>query len=293
MRKNSISLLFLLLFLNCYYHFLPDNIELPKVNEKILNKKIALIGFCGVMDSTFRIKQEKDPILYDFFSKDNPEVFSENLTRNLALNDSEKKDISNYKISSYITICANDFKKKITFGRPILQIKEKGLSRDIPADNVKSFVLSYLEEVKLGGQKEILDLITIKDKSLQFKERDVDYYVVGIIKPAFSGASSFPNYLLALGSLMLFPYFGTEITYSKFLVYDNNLNLIKKFEYTNEYVTAMSWWIIFLPSSESQPISKYNHLIGHSNYYPQVYGENDIATFSKDFQKYLVQVKDK
>ena len=33
---------------------------MPKPDNRMSNKKIALIGFCGVMDSTIRVKNEND-----------------------------------------------------------------------------------------------------------------------------------------------------------------------------------------------------------------------------------------
>ena len=288
-----------MLFNNCIYHFLPDKIDMPKPDNRMSNKKIALIGFCGVMDSTIRVKNENDFKLYNLLFKENPELFNDAIYEKTVRNESEKRNgVHYYPSLSYFSICANDFKERLDFGKPLTQFKEKGIARDIPADKVKSFIVSYLEEVKLGGQKEVLDLVAINDKNINLKERDVDYYVIGIFKPVYRARRTFTlestiNYLLTVGSLMLVPWFGLEAAPSIFLVYDNKLNLVKKFEYQNKYTNAWSWWIIFLPSSESQPIPKYHHLLGSHGYYPQVYGENDIATFSKDFQEFMIQSKDK
>jgi hypothetical protein len=298
MRKINITLSFLLVFIQCRYHFLPDRIEMPKANERMQSKKIALIGFCGVMDSTILAKVEKDRNLYQLLEKENKDLLSDAIPKRNKLTDYEKQFDYNFFDTSYLTICANDFKEKLAFGKPLTQFKEKGIARDIPADKVKSFIVNYLEEVKIGGQKEILELVTIKDKNIKLKEREVDYYVIGILKPEYQGRRTLTiettiKYLLTIGSLMLVPWFRTETAPSKFLVYDNKLNLVKKFEYKTKYTNAGSSWITFLPSSESQPIPKYNHILESQKYYPQVYGQNDMATFSKDFQEFIMQAKDK
>ena len=280
--------------MQCRYHFLPDKIEMAKANEKMQSKKIALIGFCGVMDSTILAKVEKNKNLYNLFEKENPDLLSDAIPKRNKLTDYEKQFDYNFFDTSYLTICANDFKEKLAFGKPLMQFKEKGISNNVPADNVKSFVISYLDEVRIGGQNDILELVSIKDKNLQFKEREVDYYVIGILKPNVLESASIGtifNIWLSIGSLLVVPFFRTESASSKFLVYDAKLNLVKKFEYKTEYTIAVSSWFSFLPSSESQPISEYSHAIRREKYYPQVYGQNDIATFSKDFQEYILQAE--
>jgi hypothetical protein len=295
MRKINIILFAFLVFLQCRYHFLPDRIEMPKANERIQSKKIALIGFCGVMDSTILAKVEKDRNLYQLLEKENKDLLSDAIPKRNKLTDYEKQFDFNFFDTSYLTICANDFKEKLAFGKPFTQFKEKGISNNVPADKVKSFVINYLEEVRIGGQNDILELVSIKDKNLQFKEREVDYYVIGILKPNVLESASIGtifNIWLSIGSLLVVPFFRTESASSKFLVYDAKLNLVKKFEYKTEYTIAVSSWFSFLPSSESQPISEYSHAIRREKYYPQVYGQNDIATFSKDFKEYIMQAED-
>ena len=148
MRKINITLSFLLVFIQCRYHFLPDRIEMPKANERMQSKKIALIGFCGVMDSTILAKVEKDRNLYQLLEKENKDLLSDAIPKRNKLTDYEKQFDYNFFDTSYLTICANDFKEKLPFGKPFTQFNEKGISNKIPADKVKSFVISYLEEVR-------------------------------------------------------------------------------------------------------------------------------------------------
>lgn len=63
------------------------------------------------------------------------------------------------------------------------------------------------------------------------------------------------------------PAFYDQEKESVFLIYDREMNLIKKLEYRESYWTMMAWWL--LPSSHHM---KYNH--------PEVY-ENEMNMFSK------------
>ena len=243
MKKNS-PYLFILIFINCStYFFLPEKAKISESRKTLKNTKIALIGFCAPLNPSFRIRMNMEKNLQLFFVKEKSTFDQEFINRH-------RNGLSNHS-SAYIALCPNDFKENLGLGsRPLSEYPSNGLEENISNEKIISFIQSYLDKTRMGGQTDILEMFEVKN-TRKLKQRELDYYVVGVLQPATERANilSILNYFLSFGTLFIVPYFVNDGVDSIFFVYDNKLNLLKKFEYNSEFLTMSSSWVSLLPIS--------------------------------------------
>lgn len=218
MSKRIILISSMLFFMNCTYHVIrePDKkIGNVPLSEKSKSAKIALIGF------------------YPFKSY---------------------VSAQRGRTTTYTAVLnyANSTKSLFAHGKKIEDFPASGIDTSVSEEKVKAFIGSYLENVKNSGLNEIAKVIDLKEegdkKKIFLKKRDVDFYIIGIHGPPFETASAggtitsvltaFP-FILTLGT---FPLWRDRIVESTFLIYDKNLNLVKKKEFKNNYDLFIAWW---------------------------------------------------
>jgi hypothetical protein len=142
-------------------------------------------------------------------------------------------------------------KKVFPMGKSLDEIPTSGINTNVPSQTVKEFTLSYLSMVKNSGIMEISKMVNIKgegEKSVfSLKNRDVDFYLVGIHGPAFDdspgniGRTLLTAHLSIL-SLGTFPFWGSVANDSTFLLYDKNLKLLDTKTYSDRYEFIAGWW---------------------------------------------------
>lgn len=223
MKNFTIILIIAIFGYNCNKHYIRQSKypEIPKeIQQKIQNKKIALIGF------------------YPFHAYQTGSYTSGRTT---------------YTTMTAVLDYKNSTKPFIKQFQPIDQIKESGLNTGVPENQVKEFVKFYLEKVKKSGLDElskVVDAKKIDDKTtkLSLKKRDIDYYVVGIHGPPFIKSSTagigkfFLSVFFFMGTAGTVPLWGDKTVTSEFHVFDKNLQFVKKYEYSNVYNVLTAWW---------------------------------------------------
>ncbi|PJZ55799.1 Lp29 family lipoprotein [Leptospira barantonii] len=220
--KIFIIILQFTILLSCSRNFVrPAKVaDLNSIINKIDPKKVALVGF------------------YPF-----REVFT-----GREGNTSHYEAILNYQ---------QDFKIHLKeFGTPIQNIKETGMNHGVSKTKVNEFCSNYMELVKRSGLPEISHVVKIKVNAegskttydCELKKRDVKYYVVGILGPPFyktgklNPIKAYPTLLLALPTLFTIPLWAESDTETTILVYDENLNLLKRWEDVSTYQITFAWW---------------------------------------------------
>ncbi|MCW7464415.1 hypothetical protein ND860_03190 [Leptospira levettii] len=139
----------------------------------------------------------------------------------------------------------------MTIGKPIDLIPSNGIDSSVSPEASKDVAMTYLERVKISGLQEISKMIEIKkvDEKTTFalKKRDVDYYLIAIHGPAFD--ESWPNLgrgLLTVHLCMVtigtIPCWRSLKSETKFLLYDNKLNLVESKSYSDRYEHLGAWW---------------------------------------------------
>lgn len=168
----------------------------------------------------------------------------------------EKKVIDTYRdreisFSKYrVTLdYAHSLKSEMKIGVPIDDIPETGIAREVPLDRIKSFIDVYMSQVKESGIDEMTKLFAGQQGALRLKNRGVDYYLVGIHQPFYNRLSPRKKHLSNFTHFLHAITFGTipvEHYYEKnsiFYLYDRDLNRVKEFKYTGEYVLKSAWWM--------------------------------------------------
>ncbi|MBW0433748.1 hypothetical protein HGB47_08980 [Leptospira yasudae] len=139
------------------------------------------------------------------------------------------------------------------------ELKSNGTRKDLSSDLVKAFAMSYLQEVKISGLKEISYLVEMEKQGetviYKLKDYPVDYYVIGIHGPAFTEASNIGvgflhlfSTLFSMVTIGLIPSYSSEEANTEVRVYDRNLQLINNLKYDNSYSSISSIWISANPS---------------------------------------------
>ncbi|WP_404820711.1 Lp29 family lipoprotein [Leptospira yasudae] len=222
MIRNVIIVLQLILVTNCIRYYVRPLKESAETNLSIKTdpNKVALVGF------------------YPFKSQ---YIGSTGRTMHYAA-------LLNYE---------HDFKFSLkNIGTPIEKIPEAGLNSSVSKKNANEFCSNYLQLVKASGIDEISKAVKIKvtgegDQTkyeCELKRRDVKYYIVGVFGPPFTTggplalAKGIPTFFLGAFSLFTIPWWTEGQTELTIFVYDEKLNLLKKWEDTSLYNMTVAWW---------------------------------------------------
>lgn len=259
MIKISQAVFTFLFLLNCSTHYIrtPKATTMdPAIAEKMKKSKIALVGF------------------YPY------RTFISNVSG---------------RTTTFTAVLdfANSTAKFFPFGKPLAEIKEEGLDGTVPERKVQEFLKDYLTTVKKSGIEEIVKMIDFKKidektTKVSLKKRDVDYYVIGIHGPPFAKGADLADtgkslltvfpFMLTLGTV---PLWGSRHIESEFWVYDNKLNLVKKFEYKNSYTRLIAWW----GNSEEGGFTGETDIFRPNLYKP------DVIDFSQDIAEIIGSAK--
>ncbi|TGM05382.1 Lp29 family lipoprotein [Leptospira jelokensis] len=212
LRVSCLSLLFFLIFLSCKnYVFVRE--YTPKSTEFKSKPKIALVGFFPYRYSSTTSGRRTTTTAYLDYTHSTSSVMS--------------------------------------VGTPIDLIPSSGLDLNVSNDRTKEIAMNYLEKVKISGLQEISKMIEINkvdDKTtFALKKRDVDYYLIAIHGPVFdeSMGNLGRTLLTAHVCILTFgtiPCWRSIPTETKFLLYDNKLNLIDQKSYSDRYEHLGAWW---------------------------------------------------
>ncbi|WCL48816.1 Lp29 family lipoprotein [Leptospira sp. GIMC2001] len=236
----------------CNIHFIR---ELPPIDQSItINKKIATVGFYPFRYTTSVSGQTKTTTA-----------------------------LLNYN---------HPTTKLVQIGKRLDEYPARGLNTRVPPDKVKAFVLDYLTKVKRSGAQEIEKLVEIKgegDKAtFHLKNRDVDYYILGIHGPPFDEDGKIGNLgrLLLTGHLFLFtlgtsPIWTTKAADTDIKIYDKDLNLVAERNYKNRYNLLAAWW----GNSEEGSLNEES-----SSFKPKLY-EPDLVDFYNELPAILASKK--
>lgn len=213
-KSNIIKLgIFCMLFTACQRHYIRP---LPAIEEnRVINKKIATIGFY--------------PYAYSSYTSG--------------------RTVTTTALLDY----SNPTTKLVSLGKPIDEIEVTGINSNVSPEKVKTFILDYLGKVKKSGSREIEKLVEVRGKgdsaTFHLKNRDVDFYILGIHGPAFDEEGSAGNLgrLLLTGHLFMFslgttPLWSTKPADTDILVYDKDLNLVYQKSYKSRYTLLTAWW---------------------------------------------------
>ncbi|EPG76299.1 hypothetical protein LEP1GSC058_1319 [Leptospira fainei serovar Hurstbridge str. BUT 6] len=140
-------------------------------------------------------------------------------------------------------------------GKPAENFKVKGIRKDIPPEKVKAFAETYINAVKKSGIEEVMSVVQVskedpnaKESTIQLKDLGADYYVLGILSPAFQESNiglTFIHVLTHLFSMVtvgLIPSLLWSDATTKVLVYDKNLNQVWSKEYDSSYFVYRAVW---------------------------------------------------
>lgn len=286
MRIFKITIL-LLLLLNCHtYRFYFHNSK-PIENENTIsvnqsNKKIGLVGFYKYIYLPSPLYYEYDLDFLRVFYKYKPLAFKADLIR-------DKTELF-FTYQPYLA--KESEKKKIRFGKDYKEFTEQGFDQAVSEKNIVYFVIEYLANTNRNAQKELSNLIRIEDNKAKFIKRDIDYYVVGIFNPSSPESTTMGTITKTISSLISIPTFLTipfldrETLYSRFLIYDNKLNLKKEYKYEDSYWTINAWWIKYLGNSKNI-INADITAVDNPVYPPQFYLDREVHVFSKDLGDFL------
>jgi hypothetical protein len=200
-------------------------------------------------------------------------------------------------------------------GKKVNQMKDSGSNASIPEENLRNFLLNFLSSVRHAGLKEAESVVNLeyskseensdfgqteknteKITGIKLKNLDVDYWIIAHHSrlynaytdwfkrnPSYKGKPSLKTLTLlpAIFSLFTFPYWDKSGFESKFYIYDNKLNLIKTFEYQNEYDHISAWWV-FWKNKDAKTIG-----IGGAGIPPISIYEPDVKDFTKEMYNTL------
>ncbi|WP_135756022.1 Lp29 family lipoprotein [Leptospira dzoumogneensis] len=130
--------------------------------------------------------------------------------------------------------------------------------RDIPSLKVRNFVFSFLDSVRQSGLEDMKKYVHIVPRGKEYdyflRDHGFDYYVIGIHLPAFPESAEDENFLHALSfpfsffTLGILPFVGKGKAYTTVIIFDKNLNELKRFDYNNRFTEISALW---MPASKS------------------------------------------
>ncbi len=277
----------LILFLHChtYRYYFHNPKPLVENNTNLANaqqKKVGLVGFYKYIYLPSPFYYEYDLDFIRTFYKYEPRVFSPDLIRDKTM-----------LFTTFQAFLAEEHNQKnIGIGKSYKDFKVEGLDESIAEEKIGAFVTKYLEETNRNAQTEIKHLISIKNQEAKFIKRDVDYFIVGIYKPSLPESTNlglFSKIITSLFSIPTFltiPFLDKESISSKFLIYDNKLNLKKEFVYEDSYWSMNAWWIKNLHNKKNI-INADITSTKLTSYPPQFHLDKDNALFSKDLEIFI------
>ncbi len=267
MRRFGIFLCLILLF-SCASRYLVNTQEaagIEKINKKF---KIAYLGF-----NTFKSTKHKNP--------DGTVDFE-------ALSDPDSRTL----------------KEPVSGSFPIPgENKPAGFRKDLSQEKVILFAKTYLNSTGPTGIKELEKFLEIAKTgdtySYSFRNLPYDYYIVGLHYPVFEKPRGILlnfvtifSSLFSVASLGILPSYEAYSANTKVLIYDKNLNVIKEFEYDNDFSIWRSLWIF--PNPPECGIGSLTCLgmlspVVRTN--PPIVFEASSAKVSSDLAKFLVTLK--
>ena len=279
--------LILILFLHChtYRYYFHNSKPLVENNTNLANtqqKKVGLVGFYKYIYLPSTRYYEFDLDFLRVFYKYNPLAFKADLIR-------DKTQV----IHTYEPYLAKESeKKKVRFGNDYKEFTEQGFDEGVTEKKIAFFAMEYLEDTNRNAQTEFSNLIKIKNKDAKFIKRDIDYYVVGIFNPSSPESTNLGilaktiSSLLSIPTFLTIPFLDRESMYSRFLIFDNKLNLKKEFKYEDSYWTMNAWWIKHLGNKKNIVNADITEL-DIPSYPPQFYLDKEVEIFSKDLEDFL------
>ncbi|TGJ98983.1 hypothetical protein EHQ53_10630 [Leptospira langatensis] len=132
--------------------------------------------------------------------------------------------------------------------------KPNGLRKDISQEKVMGFARSYLSVTGPTGIKELEKFLEINKGpdgySYALRNLPYDYYIVGLHAPVFEkprnvalGFVTVFSSLLSVVTLGILPSYEAYEANTVVRVYDKNLNLLKEFQYDNNYSVWRALWM--------------------------------------------------
>ena len=279
--------LILILFLHChtYRYYFHNSKPLVENNTNLANaqqKKVGLVGFYKYIYLPSPLYYEYDLNFLRVFYKYNPLAFKADLIR-------DKTQV----IHTYEPYLAEESEKKnVRFGKDYKEFTEQGFDESVTEKKIAFFAMEYLEDTNRNAQTEFSNLIKIKNKDAKFIKRDIDYYVVGIFNPTSPESTNLGilaktiSSLLSIPTFLTIPFLDREFMNSRFLIYDNKLNLKKEYKYEDSYWSMNAWWIKHLGNKKNIVNADITEL-DIPSYPPQFYLDKEVDIFSRDLEDFL------
>ncbi|TGK01719.1 hypothetical protein EHO59_11265 [Leptospira semungkisensis] len=181
--------------------------------------------------------------------------------------------------------------------------KPNGLRKDISQEKVMGFARSYLSVTGPTGIKELEKFLEIakgpEGYSYSLRNLPYDYYIVGLHSPVFEkprnaayGFLSVFSSLLSVVTIGILPSYEAYEANTLVRIYDKNLNLLKEFEYDNDYSVWRALWIP--PNPKECGIGSLTCLgmfspVVRTN--PSIVFEAGSAKMSADLNDYIANLK--
>ncbi len=285
MFNKNILIIFIFLHCHTYRYYFHNPKPLVENNTNLANaqqKKVGLVGFYKYIYLPSPFYYEYDLDFIRTFYKYNPRVFSADLIRDKTM-----------LFTTFQAFLAEEHNQKsIGIGKSYKEFKEEGLDESIVEEKIGTFVTKYLADTNRNTQIEIKHLISIKNQEAKFIKREIDYYVVGVYSPSLSKSTTLGLFTKTISSFLSIPTFLTipfidrESISSKFLIYDNKLNLKKEFIYEDSYWSMNAWWVRNLENKKN--IINTDITSTKLTFYPpQFHLDKDNALFSKDLENFI------
>ncbi len=168
-------------------------------------------------------------------------------------------------------------------GKPVREIPSTGLDRSVPQTRTAAVIHAYLSEVGRTGIPEMSAMFEQVNGSHFLRQRDVDYYLVGIHQPGFEMLSPSCLGLLSYGGLILslglLPASEERLHGSLFILYDNKLEEVRRFRAGGAYRATFSWWIA--------PTYPYRTIYGAKKAPPRFVWVADIWAMERELRQFL------
>ncbi|TGK26934.1 Lp29 family lipoprotein [Leptospira stimsonii] len=227
------KLVLLLFFNNCYSYFAINQNESPhKDNQPIDSKKvIALIGF-----------NDYEYVQRLFFPNEPKNEIAKILLR-------PKWGYRPAKRLASLSRSNKDFLQAFGIGKSLEEMK----FRDYYPKTIDFHMLAnhkFIEKEFADRtlQADMLYDLIFKSKYLRFQKEEIDYYVVAINSEPFQKSTLFGRSSIALSlipsilTLTFLPIVDHQVSYTKFLIYGKNLELLDELEIENSYFVFHSFW---------------------------------------------------
>ena len=174
-------------------------------------------------------------------------------------------------------------------GDKLTKFKKSGINQNVSSIKVKQFAESYMSKTGSSGATELEQIIEVVkkpngDNEFKLKNFDIDYIIVGNMAPIFQkqtglGAlSQLFTGLYCLATIGIIPMYIIYETQPEFIVYDKNLNELKRFQYNNTYSTTTAIWVQKNPDSGEKNYGSAGNTIESKVFTPEISEANDEVT---------------